>query len=43
MEYRSTDKYYLVIADASGVQPPRKEEFQINLVFASDSFGFFTE
>ena len=43
MEYRSTDKYYLVIADESGVQPPRKEEFQINLVFASDSFGFFTE
>ena len=42
-EYRRTDPYYLVIADETGLQLPVKETFQIDIAFAVDSFGFFSE
>lgn len=40
-KYTSTDVYYLVIADESGLQAPAKEEFQIDIAFALDEFNFF--
>ena len=30
-----------MIADESGLQPPVKEEFQIDIAFAVDDFQFF--
>lgn len=42
-EYRRTDPYYLVIADETGLQLPVKETFQIDIAFAVESFGFFSE
>lgn len=40
-KYSKLDSYYLVIADESGVQPPVKEVFQIDIAFAFDEFDFF--
>ena len=40
-KYSKLDSYYLVIADESGVQPPVKEAFQIDIAFAFDEFDFF--
>ena len=39
-KYDSKEIYYLVIADADGFVVSR-EEFQINIAFAVDDFGFF--
>lgn len=39
--YSNLDTYYLVIADESGLQAPKKEEFQIDIAFAVDDFNFF--
>ena len=33
--------YYLMIVDESGILPPVREEFQINIAFAVDEFNFF--
>ena len=41
MQYKSTEIYYLVIADETGLQMPVKEEFQIDIAFALDDFNFF--
>ncbi|MCC8098439.1 MAG: BREX-1 system phosphatase PglZ type A [Eubacterium sp.] len=41
-KYSSSDSYYLVIADESGLQMPQKEEFQIDIPFAVDDFNFFS-
>ena len=38
--YSNRDTYYLIIADESGLQAPIKEEFQIDIAFATDDFGF---
>ena len=32
--------YYLVIEDESGIRPPQREEYQIDIAFAVDSFNF---
>ena len=40
MQFRSTETYYLVIADEKGLQMPQREEFQIDIAFAVDDFGF---
>ena len=42
MKYSSTESYYLVIADESGLQLPQREEFQIDIAFAVDDFDFFS-
>ena len=42
LQYRSTDTYYLVIADEQGIQMPQREEFQIDIAFAVDDFDFFS-
>ena len=42
MKYSSTESYYLVIADESGLQLPQREEFQIDIAFAMDDFDFFS-
>ena len=39
LKYSSTEPYYLVIADENGLQLQR-EEFQIDIAFATDDFGF---
>ena len=39
-QYANTETYYLVIADENGLQVQR-EEFQIDIAFAVDDFGFF--
>ena len=41
-QYKNTDTYYLVIADETGLQQPIKEEFQIDIAFATDDFNFFS-
>ncbi len=41
MKYKNTDPYYLVIADENGL-PVAKEEFQIDIAFATDDFDFFS-
>lgn len=41
LKYSSTEIYYLVIADESGLQMPQREEFQIDIAFAVDEFDFF--
>ena len=41
LKYSNRDSYYLVILDESGQQPPQREEFQIEIVFAVDEFNFF--
>lgn len=41
LKYSNRDGYYLVILDESGVQPPQREEFQIDIAFALDEFNFF--
>lgn len=41
LKYSNRDSYYLVILDESGVQPPQREEFQIDIAFALDEFNFF--
>lgn len=43
LEYHRTENYYLVIAEQSGVVPPLREIFQIDIAFAVDSFDFFRE
>ena len=43
LEYHRTENYYLVIAEQSGVIPPQRETFQIDIAFAVDSFDFFRE
>lgn len=40
-KYSKLDSYYLVIEDESGVQPPVKEVFQIDIAFAFEEFDFF--
>lgn len=42
MKYSSTESYYLVISDESGLQLPQREEFQIDIAFAVDDFDFFS-
>ena len=42
LKYRNTEIYYLVIADEQGLQLPQREEFQIDIAFAVDEFGFFS-
>lgn len=41
LKYSKTEIYYLVIADESGLQAPQRLEFQIDIAFAVDNFGFF--
>ena len=41
MRYDSKASYYLVIEDESGVQMPKREEFQIDIAFSADEFSFF--
>ena len=41
MKFDNKDSYYLVIADATGLQLPVREEFQIDIAFAVDEFNFF--
>lgn len=41
LKYSNRDRYYLVIADESGLQAPLREEFQIDIAFALDEFNFF--
>ncbi len=40
-KYNNLDCYYLTIADESGLQAPKREEFQIDIAFAVDEFNFF--
>ena len=40
MQFRSTETYYLVIADEKSLQMPQREEFRIDIAFAVDDFGF---
>lgn len=40
-KYSNLETYYLIIADETGLQMPIKEEFQIDIAFAVDEFGFF--
>lgn len=42
LKYNNKDIYYLVIEDEDGLQISR-EEFQIDIAFAVDDFGFFDE
>ena len=39
LQYKNTDTYFLVIADENGLQVS-KEEFQIDIAFAVEDFGF---
>lgn len=41
LKYSNTENYYLVIADEQGLQLPQREEFQIDIAFAVEDFGFF--
>ena len=41
LKYDSKEIYYLVIADSDGLVVSR-EEFQIDIAFAADEFGFFS-
>lgn len=41
MRFDSKESYYLMIADATGIQMPIREEFQIDIAFAVDEFNFF--
>lgn len=41
MKFDRKDSYYLIIADATGLQLPVREEFQIDIAFAVDEFNFF--
>ena len=40
LKYCNTEAYYLVIADENGLQVQR-EEFQIDIAFATEEFDFF--
>ncbi|MCI6788195.1 MAG: PglZ domain-containing protein, partial [Oscillospiraceae bacterium] len=40
MKFDRTQQYYLVIADKSGLSLPTREQFQVDLAFAFDDFGF---
>lgn len=40
LKYDSRASYYLVIADETGLQMPKKEEFRIDIAFAVDEFNF---
>lgn len=42
LQYNKTDSYYLVIADEQGLQMPQREEFQIDIAFATEEFDFFS-
>lgn len=39
-KYSNKERYYLVIADESGLQLPQRETFQIDIAFAIDDFDF---
>lgn len=41
LPYDNRAAYYLVIADESGLQMPKREEFQIDIAFALGEFDFF--
>lgn len=41
-KYDNRASYYLVIADETGLQMPKKEEFRIDIAFAVDEFDFFS-
>ena len=41
MHYDNKAAYYLVIEDESGLQMPKREEFQIDIPFSFDEFSFF--
>jgi uncharacterized protein (TIGR02687 family) len=41
LKYSNTENYYLVIEDEQGLQLPQREEFQIDIAFAVEDFGFF--
>ena len=40
LKFDNRASYYLVIADETGLQMPKKEEFQIDIAFAVDEFNF---
>lgn len=40
LKYDNRASYYLVIADETGLQMPKKEEFRIDIAFAVDEFNF---
>lgn len=40
MKFDRIQQYYLVIADKSGLSLPTREQFQVDLAFAFDDFGF---
>lgn len=42
LKYDNRASYYLVIADETGLQMPKKEEFWIDIAFAVDEFDFFS-
>lgn len=42
LKYDNRESYYLVIEDETGLQMPKKEEFQIDIAFAVDGFDFFS-
>ena len=42
LRYDNRANYYLVIADESGLQTPKREEFQIDIAFAADELDFFS-
>ena len=41
LSYNNTEAYYLIIVDEQGKQLSR-EEFQIDIAFAVDDYGFFS-
>lgn len=42
LKFSNKETYYLVIADETGLQPPQREEFTIDIAFAMDEFDFFS-
>ncbi len=43
MQFDKTAKYYLIIADESGLQPEKRIEFTIDIPFAVGDFDFFND
>ncbi len=41
MKYSNRERYYLIIADESNCQLPKREEFQIDIAFPVDKLNFF--
>ena len=41
IQFDNKAAYYLMIVDESGLQPPQRVEFQIDIAFAIDEFNFF--